>query len=212
MPDLATNTTSLDTREKILDAAEHLFVEHGFAATSMRAIAQTAEVNLAATNYHFGSKKGLLAAVFQRRVRPINERRLLLLKGLEDSDRLLTLRSILEAFFAPLNENAYADKVPALIGRILAEPQSITKPIMDETFSETAATFQRALKTVLPEVSDEDLRWRFHFMVGSMIQILQFQSPLGTESTHQTFTEGMNQLIEFSIAGLAQANNRQLHD
>lgn len=212
MTDLATNTATLDTREKILDAAEHLFVEHGFAATSLRAIAQTAEVNLAATNYHFGSKKGLLAAVFQRRVRPINERRLLLLKGLEESDRLLTARSILEAFFAPLNENAYSDKVPALIGRILAEPESITKPIMDETFSETAATFQRALKSVLPEVSDEDLRWRFHFMVGSMIQMLQFQSPVGTESTQQTFTEGMNQLIEFSIAGLTQANNEQLHD
>ena len=55
------NATS--TRDRILDAAEELFVEMGYAATSLRAIAQLADVNLAATNYHFGSKEGLLAAI-----------------------------------------------------------------------------------------------------------------------------------------------------
>ena len=50
------NNAAADTRERILDAAESLFIEHGFAATSLRAIATLAQVNLAATNYHFGSK------------------------------------------------------------------------------------------------------------------------------------------------------------
>ena len=68
---------SIATREKILDAAEILFIERGFAATSLRAIASKAGVNLAATNYHFDSKNGLLAAVFHRRVAPINEQRFL---------------------------------------------------------------------------------------------------------------------------------------
>ena len=63
---------SQDTRERILDAAEALIIERGFAATSLRAIADRARVNLAATNYHFGSKMGLLAAVFHRIVEPIN--------------------------------------------------------------------------------------------------------------------------------------------
>ena len=53
----------MDTKEKILDAAERLFAEHGFASTSMRDITTEADVNLAAVNYHFGSKLALLQAV-----------------------------------------------------------------------------------------------------------------------------------------------------
>ena len=59
-----------DTQDRILDAAEQLFVERGYSATSLRAIANEAEVNLAATNYHFGTKEGLLAAVIHRHMHP----------------------------------------------------------------------------------------------------------------------------------------------
>ena len=53
-----------DTVERILDAAEQLFAEKGFAETSLRLITSKAGVNLAAVNYHFGSKKALIQAVF----------------------------------------------------------------------------------------------------------------------------------------------------
>ena len=59
---------SLETKERILDAAERLFADEGFAATSLRQITAEAGVNLAAVNYHFGSKESLLTAVFERRV------------------------------------------------------------------------------------------------------------------------------------------------
>ena len=51
-----------DTPTRILEAAERLFLQHGFAATSMRMITAEAEVNLAAVNYHFGSKDALIEA------------------------------------------------------------------------------------------------------------------------------------------------------
>jgi hypothetical protein len=57
-----------DTRERILDVAERLFMENGYEATSMRTITSAAEVNLAAVNYHFGSKEALLCEVFRRRL------------------------------------------------------------------------------------------------------------------------------------------------
>ncbi|MCA3844458.1 MAG: helix-turn-helix transcriptional regulator, partial [Burkholderia sp.] len=47
------------TKARILDAAEDLFIEHGFEAMSMRQITSRAAVNLAAVNYHFGSKEAL---------------------------------------------------------------------------------------------------------------------------------------------------------
>ena len=62
-----------DTKQRILDVAERLFATRGFHATSLRAITRAAEVNLAAVNYHFGSKDALLEAVMLRRLGPLNE-------------------------------------------------------------------------------------------------------------------------------------------
>ncbi len=59
-----------ETVERILDAAEQLFAEKGFAETSLRLITSKASVNLAAVNYHFGSKKALIQAVFSRFLGP----------------------------------------------------------------------------------------------------------------------------------------------
>ena len=59
-----------ETVERILDAAEQLFAERGFAETSLRLITSKAGVNLAAVNYHFGSKKALIQAVFSRFLGP----------------------------------------------------------------------------------------------------------------------------------------------
>src|SRR5690349_23937924 len=71
------------TKERILDAAEALFLEHGFEATSLRAITAAADVNLAAVNYHFGSKEELFQAVLTRRLDPMNQERVDLLDALE---------------------------------------------------------------------------------------------------------------------------------
>src|SRR6476659_7818141 len=71
------------TKARILDAAEMLFMEHGFEATSLRAITAAAAVNLAAVNYHFGSKEELFQSVLPRRLDPMNQRRLELLTRFE---------------------------------------------------------------------------------------------------------------------------------
>ena len=60
--------TAGNTKDRILDVAETLFADNGFAATSLRDITREAGVNIAAVNYHFGSKDGLLGAVLERRI------------------------------------------------------------------------------------------------------------------------------------------------
>ncbi|MBT4160619.1 MAG: TetR/AcrR family transcriptional regulator [Gammaproteobacteria bacterium] len=200
---------NIDTRDRILDAAEELFVEHGFAATSLRAIATRADVNLAATNYHFGSKMGLLGSVFHRHIFPVNEERLKRLKALERSERSLTLNEILEALFLPLIEGLPHERLPALMGRIFSEPESITKPIIEKEFAEVAARFQAAIVKVLPDLPIEILRWRFHLMIGSMIHMLKFQSPIGSEYSRDMFTKGIEELINYSVAGLSRGQNLQ---
>ena len=72
-----------ETRDRILDAAEAAFMRYGFEGASMRTITAAAGVNLAAANYHFGSKEGLLCAVFRRRLDGLNRERLAVLDVLE---------------------------------------------------------------------------------------------------------------------------------
>src|SRR4029453_9767910 len=73
------DATSADTKTRILDAAELLFMEHGFEATSLRQLTAAASVNLAAVNYPFGSKEELFEAVPTRRLDPMNQERIALL-------------------------------------------------------------------------------------------------------------------------------------
>src|SRR5262245_39243766 len=87
------------TRERLLDAAERLFATRGFEATSLRDVTSQAKANIAAVNYHFGSKDALVRAVFERRLGEVNRRRIELLdargRGRPDPEQ------ILHAFIAP---------------------------------------------------------------------------------------------------------------
>ena len=85
------DSATKDTATRILDAAERLFVEHGFEATSLRTITQQAEVNLAAVNYHFGSKDALFQAVLVRRLAPLNQQCVAELDVLEKSGAPITV-------------------------------------------------------------------------------------------------------------------------
>ena len=195
------------TRQKILDAAESLIIEHGFAATSLRAIANQADVNLAATHYHFGSKQGLLAAVFHRRMGPVTEARLKRLEEVELSGEAITVRKVLTAFFAPFHDAMRSGLIrilPGLVARMYAEPPALTKPIMEGEFSEVAGRYIAAMHRARPDLSEEELRWRFHFMIGSMIQLLQFHAPLGMPSSEAALQEGLNRLLDFTVAGIEQ--------
>src|SRR5690242_18161012 len=87
-----------ETRTRILDAAEELFMQHGFEATSMRALTARAGVNLAAVNYHFGSKHALIEAVFRRRLDPMNANRIAALQKLEAEAQPLSTEAIIRAF------------------------------------------------------------------------------------------------------------------
>src|SRR4051812_24170352 len=96
-------TVGVDTKQRILDVAEHQFAELGFDGTSLRGIIAEAEVNLAAVHYHFRSKEGLLESVLLRRIGPLNQARLFLLEKVEKAagKKGPELEDILFAFLEP---------------------------------------------------------------------------------------------------------------
>src|SRR2546427_5381031 len=97
-----------DTKQRILDTAEGLFGERGYAATSLRQIISEAGVNLAAIHYHFGSKEELLDEVVLRKAAPVNAARLAMLDHAEREAGGAPLRveAVLEALLVPMAKAA----------------------------------------------------------------------------------------------------------
>ena len=109
----------ISTKERILDAAEKLFGMNGFEATSLRDITAEAGVNLAAVNYHFHSKDSLIDATIERRIEPVNRKRLELLEALGPGPTLEGILAarlrVMQAGERDLLEKAAASGKPAEI-------------------------------------------------------------------------------------------------
>jgi AcrR family transcriptional regulator len=157
------------TRTRILDAAEELFMLHGFEGTSMRQLTSRAGVNLAAVNYHFGSKDALIEAVFRRRLDPMNAARLAALDRLEDP----SAESIIRAFIGPslrLIEDAKGGgrNFIRLLGRTYTEPAKKMRALIGQMYAPTMERFKAALARALPQMPGDELVWRMHFMFGTL--------------------------------------------
>ncbi len=207
-----------DTKTMILDAAEGLFAEQGYAATSMRQLATKAGVNLAATNYHFGSKEDLAKAVLARRIEPINEERLRRLGALPA--RRTTVEAIVRAFVepplraAPTALAAGDDTTPAnrlcrVFGRISVEQPPFLRTFLGEQFREVGRRFHDALATALPGHGAAAIWWRLHFMVGAMAHTLQNSAALALLTGNLCNANDVDALVEhlvaFAVGGLRAA-------
>lgn len=162
-----------ETRERLLDAAEELFSMHGIDGTSVRSLTKRAGVNLAAVSYHFGSKDGLLDAVLERRVAPINARRLAALDALEAEwgEEPVPLRELLRAFVdAPLRHlgalGPRAPMVTRFLGRAHTEPREQVQEVFRRHFGPIVARFLAAFSRTLPGRAPEELMWRMMAVVG----------------------------------------------
>ena len=159
--------TAESTRKSLLQAAEKLFAQHGIDSSSVRAITREAGANLAAVNYHFGSKEGLVQEMFRSRLEPLNRERLDLLEACHDDD----LDGIVTAFVAPvlrMIRDEQQQNFACLIGRSFSQPDSPTRQTLLEAFRPLREGFLDSLARALPNLPRKELSWRFHFMVGSM--------------------------------------------
>jgi AcrR family transcriptional regulator len=164
-----------DTKARILEVAERLFMEHGFSATSLRMITGDAKVNLASVNYHFGSKEALIEAVFNRRLAPLNRERVAQLNRMEEqaNGAPLTVEQIVDAFVMSASRmgEGHADTGMVflrLLGRTFSDPASNVSSILAKQYSDVVVRFKRAMVRALPALPEDELVWRMHFMFGTM--------------------------------------------
>jgi AcrR family transcriptional regulator len=199
----------IGTRESLLDAAEELFSERGIPEASLRAITERAAVNLAAVHYHFGSKQGLVRAVFDRRLAPLNRERLALLErceaegaGVEEVVRAFVEPVFLTAHEAHAKKGAFAQ----MMARAYTDASDEVREIVASQFSEVVDRFAAALSRRLPELPQEEVFWRLLFVAGSMAHTVSCGHLLAHYSRGRCSVsqpeEAIDHLVTFLAAGL----------
>ncbi|MBL8733973.1 MAG: TetR family transcriptional regulator [Planctomycetes bacterium] len=207
--------STADTKTTILDAAEVLLAEQGFAATTLRQLTAAAGVNLAAVHYHFGSKEELAKAVLARRIEPINAERLRRLAALPTPARLPAIvRAFVEPPLRASPDACGPVGTPAappgvrfcrVFGRIMVEQPPFLREFLAGQFRELARRFAAALAAALPGHDTETLWWRLHFVIGAMAHTLQNSGALSHLSDGRCnpddLDEVIDQLVTFAVGG-----------
>ena len=190
-----------DTHERILDAAETLFAERGFEGVSVRDIVAAANVNLAAINYHFGSKSALLMEIFGKRAKELNKERFERLRAAAPEP---SLEAILTALLAPpiLWRDPASGKATAsrFISRALHEVTPELRVVLETDVSHQRV-FVAALKRALPDWRESEVCWALHFASALAHQCndIHFKR-LETLSGGGCDTRDMNAVLQRAVA------------
>ncbi|WP_290699262.1 TetR/AcrR family transcriptional regulator [Amphritea sp.] len=202
------------TAKKIMLAAEALFAEQGFAETTMREITSAAKVNLAAVNYHFGSKKGLISAVAEKYLNPlvttlhdaVSERKQVQPHGTISAEELLEIlmRSLLQVG----KSKQFALPVfMRLLELIYMKNQEELRTAMVARYGGSFSEYVALLRIDSAVMSDEEFFWRLHFLLGSIVFTLSnFQTLVAIEMREYEraaeVERTLHRMIPVLVAGL----------
>ncbi len=162
-----------DMRERILDAAEDHFSRHGFWGVTIREVAQEAKVDTALLHYYFKTKRGLFDAVFERRAEIINEERIDSIDAyVKSAGSAITVEGVIDAFLQPILRRAATGDQRwhnyfALIAQVNNTP-AWGGETMGRTFDNVIHHLIDALRKALPDVSEQELYWSYHFLSGAL--------------------------------------------
>ncbi|PCJ45074.1 MAG: TetR family transcriptional regulator [Moraxellaceae bacterium] len=201
-----------DTVDRILNAAEALFAERGFAETSLRTITSTANVNLAAVNYHFGSKKALIQAVFVRFLEPLSDTLSDQLDTVEEEGKEMLLDDLLDLLVAAVT-SAHGNDVnrTASFMRLLSlaytQSQGHLRDYLRERYGRVSNRYISMLRPACPQLSDKALFWNTHFALGAAVFSLSNYDALQAMHNDDTGEESpirevIKRLLGFISAGV----------
>lgn len=206
---------------KILAAAETLFSQNGVAQTSIRQITQLAGLNIAAVNYHFGSKDDLTEAVFERLMARVTDERQAaldhILAAAEAAGKPPSLAKIVSSFVLPyLGEGNEAQGV--LMARFILthrlEPNPGTKRIVEAYLNPLAKAYVAAFHKACPKAKPGEMFWPYLLMVSSIVltaaEDRQSDRLSVLSDGHASFTDGealRNALVKFIVGGISNTRN-----
>ncbi|MBS1210101.1 MAG: transcriptional regulator, TetR family [Proteobacteria bacterium] len=178
----------------------------------MRMITSQAEANLAAVNYHFGSKEELFHQVFHRRLAQLNRDRLDALDRLEQQalGKALDPRQILEAFFASALQMAADQRhgganFMRLLGRTYTASGRSVAPFIASEYEEVMRRYLAASYRALPDMPKREIAWRLHFMTGAATYAMSGVDALALLGGEDDggLAQVTERLISFFLGGLS---------
>jgi len=200
-----------EAKTRILLAAERLFAEHGYSGVSLRTIMAEAEVNTAAIHYYFRHKEGLLRAIFEMRVAPMNDERQQRFDALErdSAGRAPGIAAVLRAFIEPAVRRS---RVPTgqAFNRISAlcsvDPSLAVRQVVFDSYDTVSRRFTALLRKACPHLTDEEFYWRQHCIYGSMMYLRTDNGRvaylLGDQLNQGNSDTALEQLLLFLTAGM----------
>ena len=205
---ILTVNSSGSTKERILGAAEALFAQHGFDGASLRQLTTVAGVNLAAVNYHFGSKDKLVEQVFRRRLDALNQHRLAELAKVAGQPQT-TLEDVLAAYIRPaleLSHDGNGSLFMRVLARAFAEHDDTLRQFLSENYGHVMRQFTAEFARLLPQLGKPELYWRIDLVTGALTHamsgfgMIQRKNDV-SEQAHREQTA--QHLIRFAVAGLS---------
>jgi AcrR family transcriptional regulator len=198
----------VSTKERILAAAEALFAQRGFDGASLRQLTSAAGVNLAAVNYHFGSKEKLVEEVFRRRLDALNASRLAELAKIAGAAET-TLEDVLGAYIRPaldLSHDGNGSLFMRVLARAFAEHDDTLRQFLSANYGHVMRQFTTEFARLLPQLSKPELYWRIDLVTGALTHAMSgfgmIQRKIDvSEHTHREQTA--QHLIRFAVAGLS---------
>ncbi len=162
-----------ETLEQILDAAEFLFSKHGLHGVTLRDVANRVGVHTTLMNYYFDDKQSLFEAVFARRASVTSGRRMAALDRYEaETGDKPTVEGALHAFLDTdldlyLNAGEAWMNYATFCARVSNTPEG--SELMDIHFDPVVLKLVGILKRALPDYTDEDIFWGYHFVTGALM-------------------------------------------
>ena len=200
-----------DTRDKLVTAAERLFAERGVDNVSLREINRAAgQKNVAALHYHFGSRRALMLAIFERRMSGINQRRLEMVNAISASGRDNDCHEIVSAMVLPLAEQlldpARGGHYVRFLAQAVADPGVDLGDLVRGRFDHGIAVTKRLLRTILSELPPDIVEQRIHLAATQMVYALadQERHRARTENAGSDLWLFVDNLVD-SITGMLMA-------
>lgn len=197
---------NIDSRSRLLDAAEILFADKGYNGISTRDIAALAKVNLGSIPYYFGTKENLLKEVLMRRVLPrIKEQRENLLALMKKSEKP-KLEDVVYATLEPaFRESRAHTAFGKLAGKLATDSTPEVRKIMNELYDPRKLVFPKALRAACPELGSEEFNWRIMCFYGVMFYVLadtgRMQTVAGSDFDTSQPETALKYVLPFVVAG-----------
>ena len=198
-------------QERLLDAAEELFCEHGFEGASIRDIAASANCNIASVNYYFGGKEKLYTEVWRRHLRLMRDARVVSIDKIMSQsqappllEELLT--SFANAFIEPMADESRSRRLMKLMAREMIDQRLPANMFVEEIFTPTMTAMQQALMEICPGLEESKVPLVVFSIAGQLVHVIHikamFEQTDNAEMPKFDLTEAVKHIVKFSAAGI----------